>query len=152
MKDLPSLVILIRIIPRLPAKGVTRCKVMCKDWLAYHSTPEFDKNNCYFLQILDGPKLIALDKSSCVIRYVDDESPRCVLGTNVHIPFDAHSCNVIFLASLDGMGFYNVDDDSPGFCVDSVGDYNIVHIKHTHFRLTVNIYSFSEGSWSLQDS
>ncbi|MFS8017218.1 hypothetical protein Hanom_Chr15g01377781 [Helianthus anomalus] len=88
MKDLPSLLIFMRIIPRLQAKVVTRCK----------------------------GKIISLDKSSSVIRYVDGESPRCVLGTNVHIPFDAHPCNVIFLASLDGMGFYNMDDDSLGFC------------------------------------
>ncbi|MFS8021452.1 hypothetical protein Hanom_Chr16g01427561 [Helianthus anomalus] len=154
MKDLPSLLILMKIIPRHPAKVVTRCKTVCDQ------------------------KIISLDKSSCAICYVDVESPRCVLGTNLRIPFDAHPCNLIFLESLHGLvcaclcntgelvvwnpltrvfkmlknsnsyGFYNMDDDSLGFCVDSAGDYKIVHIKCTHFRLTINIYSFSECSWS----
>ncbi|KAJ0934135.1 hypothetical protein HanRHA438_Chr03g0104001 [Helianthus annuus] len=166
MKDLPSLLILMKIIPRLPAKAVIWCKVVFKDWLAHLSTLEFAKNNCHFLRILGDQKIIALNKSSCPIRYVDVESPRCVLGT------------VIFLVNLDGMvcaclcntselvvwnpltrvfkmmknsnsqGFYNMGDDSLGFCVDSASDYKIVHIRRTHFRLTVNIYSFSEGSWS----
>ncbi|XP_022032172.1 putative F-box protein At4g17780 [Helianthus annuus] len=178
MKDLPSLLILMKIFPRLPAKEVIRCKTVSKEWLAYLSTPEFAKNNCRFLRVLGDQKIIVLDKSSCAIRYVDVASPRCVLGNNIHIPFDCHPCNVIFLASLDGMvcvclcntgdlvvwnplthvfkmlrnsnyqGFYTMDDDSLGFCVDSAGDYKIMHIKCTHFRLTVNIYSFSEGSWS----
>ncbi|MFS7946536.1 hypothetical protein Hanom_Chr06g00537421 [Helianthus anomalus] len=123
-------------------------------------------------------KIITLNKSSCALRYVDVESTRCVLGTNLHIPFDWHPCNVIFLGSLDGMvcvclcntgelvvwnpltrvfkilknsnsqGFYNMDNDSLTFCVDFAGDYKIMHIKCTHFRLIVNIYSFNEGSWS----
>ncbi|MFS7973232.1 hypothetical protein Hanom_Chr09g00854241 [Helianthus anomalus] len=106
------------------------------------------------MRILDDQKVISIDISSCVIRYVDYESHKCVSGNSVHIPFDGHLCNVLFLASLDGMmlsnsnspGFYSVDDDILGFCVDSAGDYNIVHIKCTRFRLSVNSYSFWEGS------
>ncbi|KAJ0490185.1 hypothetical protein HanHA300_Chr12g0452561 [Helianthus annuus] len=56
------------------------------------------------------------------------------------------------LTNSNYQGFYILDDDSLRFCVDSAGDYNIVDSKHTHFRLTVNIYSFSKGSWSLQGS
>ncbi|MFS7904600.1 putative F-box domain-containing protein [Helianthus anomalus] len=52
MKDLPSLLILMKIIARLPAKAVIRCKTVSKDWLAYLSTREFAKNNCHFLRIL----------------------------------------------------------------------------------------------------
>ncbi|MFS7937056.1 putative F-box-like domain superfamily protein [Helianthus anomalus] len=76
MKDLPSLLILMRIIPRLPVKAVIWCKDVSKEWLAYLSTPEFAKNNCHFLRILCDHKIIALGKSSCAIRYVDVESPR----------------------------------------------------------------------------
>ncbi|MFS7946538.1 hypothetical protein Hanom_Chr06g00537441 [Helianthus anomalus] len=52
------------------------------------------------------------------------------------------------LKNSNSQGFYNMDDDSLGFCVDFAGDYKIMHIKCTHFRLTVNIYSFNAGSWS----
>ncbi|MFS7936574.1 hypothetical protein Hanom_Chr05g00417161 [Helianthus anomalus] len=55
---------------------------------------------------------------------------------------------MLMLTYSNSQGFYNMYDDSIGFCVDFVDDYNIVHIKHTHFRLTINIYSFIEGSWS----
>ncbi|MFS7914890.1 putative nitrous oxide reductase [Helianthus anomalus] len=111
------------------------------------------------MRILDDKKIIVVNQFSCAIRYVDHESPKCVLGTNVHIPFRAHPYNVLFLAILDGIvlvclinarelvvwnplthvfemlsnsnsqGFYSVDDDSIGFCVDFSGDYNIVHIN-----------------------
>ncbi|MFS8021785.1 hypothetical protein Hanom_Chr16g01431501 [Helianthus anomalus] len=52
------------------------------------------------------------------------------------------------LKNSNSHGFYNMDDDSLGFCVIFAADYKIVHIKRTHFRLIVNIYSFSEDSWS----
>ncbi|MFS8022919.1 hypothetical protein Hanom_Chr16g01445171 [Helianthus anomalus] len=100
------------------------------------------------MRILGDQKIFDVDRSLCAIRYVDRESPKCMLGTDVQIPFDAYLCNVLFLASLDGMGFYSVDDDSLGFCVDSSGDYIIVHIKCIYIKLNVNIYSVREGSWS----
>ncbi|KAJ0915056.1 putative F-box associated interaction domain, F-box-like domain superfamily [Helianthus annuus] len=178
VKFLPSLLILMNIIPKLPSKVVTQCKVVCKDWLVYLSTPEFAMNHCRFMRRLGDHKIIAVNRLLCDIRYVGNESPKCFLGDKVHIPFTAHPCNILFLASLDGMvcvclintgelviwnpltrvfkmlsnsnsqGFFNPNQDSLGFCVRSSGDYNIVHIKRTHMMLAINIYSLSEGSWS----
>ncbi|KAM0053978.1 putative F-box associated interaction domain, F-box-like domain superfamily [Helianthus debilis subsp. tardiflorus] len=178
LPDLPFLVVLYVILPRLPPKVVTQCKVVCKQWLSFLSSPEFLRLHCYSMRTSVDQKIITAGPRSCIVRSLDCESPNFNLPTNVHIPFNCQPYNLLFISSLDGMlcvclkktcelavwnpltrvyrklsnsngqGFYDLEYDSLGICIDSSYDYIIVHIKRIHSILTIWIYSMRQNSWS----
>ncbi|PWA33955.1 F-box domain-containing protein [Artemisia annua] len=84
--ELPSNIILMEILPRLPTKLLGRCLCVCKEWKSFLSTHKFAKMHH---QYVSGYKLFQIEHTEfgqrpLTIRMINCEAPNVSLNT-VHI-------------------------------------------------------------------
>ena len=103
MVFLRSLVVLFEIVARLPPKFVTRCKLVCGEWLEVLSSEEFVMIHCKYMRRSVDQKILLTNYRTCKVCSLNPHSISFVRATNVRIPFNAKPHNLLFLASLDGM-------------------------------------------------
>ncbi|PWA84708.1 F-box domain-containing protein [Artemisia annua] len=74
--ELPSNIILMEILPRLPTKLLGRCMCVCKEWKSFLPTPKFAKMHH---QYVSGYKLFQIDHSNdsrlLTLHTIDCEAP-----------------------------------------------------------------------------